>query len=692
MKHTLILFAALLLMPPGALQAADGMTETDTKPNHAIVSLRVSAHLWMNDARRAELLALLRARRDTIEEVAFFTSATHSVLPYAEIDRRAKMLAAIIPEFKALGLRVGINHLATLGHLDENLENSLNEPWQRITDINGTVAKGSFCPLDPRFREFTRDCYRTLARTGADFIWIDDDVRMGHHPPTGFSCFCPLCLARFAEETGEGWTRERAARVIHNEGAEASREVRTKWVAHNRRIFDELFALIRTAVDEVAPGLVLGYMPTNQLYEGMDYTGWGQTLAGPKRLPVKWRPGGGFYTDAQPLELLRKAHNMGRNAEAVPPADTDIQYEHENFPYQKLKKSETIFVAETAAALAAGCTGVALNLMGISPDPFDEYLPYFGRIREAKPFFDHLVAQVGRSPCEGLWPAITSDKIWAAQIGRGNADPLPCLTELAEIGLPPAYSRAGAKVHLLAGDAVEAFSRHELEELFAGAVVVDGPALRRLEALGLSELAGFVVSGTRDRDTIERFTADPLNGSHVGWWRDCRPSFWRTDAFLLRPLSAQARTLAELIDFNGTVAGPVMGVFENRLGGRVAVLGYYPWTSLQNLSKSAQMKAISRWLSRDTLPAYVSSFHKMALWCRRDAAGRLVLPLLNASLDDVSDVRVHVLGQGQFQLVRLNGKKEKIKTVGHDGAYQVLEVNNLRAWEMVVLFCESEAR
>ena len=160
----------------------------------ALVSLRISTHLWMNDTRRGELLKLLRDRRDTIEEICFFTSFSHSVLPYAETEHRAKLLRAIIPEFKALGLRSGINHLCTMGHLDEDLEHSLNEPWQRITDIDGTEAGGSYCPLDPRFQEFTRDCYRTLAQAEPDFIWIDDDVRMGHHTPAQFSCFCDLCL------------------------------------------------------------------------------------------------------------------------------------------------------------------------------------------------------------------------------------------------------------------------------------------------------------------------------------------------------------------------------------------------------------------------------------------------------------------------------------------------------------------
>lgn len=651
-----------------------------TSPSGAArISLRISTFLWRNEARRNELLAMLEKQRGTVEEVAFFTSFTHPPLPYSTVVRHAEELHTIMPCFRALGLRVGINHLSTIGHVDENLENSLAEPWQKITDINGTVAKASYCPLDPRFQSYVHDCYKVLAEAGPDFIWIDDDVRMANHRPALMSCFCELCLGRFGEETGEVWTREKLSQAISDAGNATSRELRTKWIAHNRRTIDELFAGIRAAVDEVDPALPLGFMCCPMLYEGMAFTQWGQTLAGPRGVPVKWRPGGGFYTDDQPLAMLRKAHVVGRMAEAFPKADGDIQYEHENFPYQKLKKSETIFVAETGAALAAGCTGVALNLMGISPDPFAEYLPYFGRIGTARPLFDRLVALAGRSPCEGIWASMTPN-IWAT-----NTEPLPCLTELAEIGLPPAYSRAGARVHALSAAAVHAFTRTELEGLFSEAVLLDGPALRNLQEMGLTDLVGFELVGSRDHDTIERFTDDALNGTHVGWWRDCRPSFWRTETFMLRPLCPSARVLAELIDFSRTSHGPVMGVFENRLGGRVAVLGYYPWTSLQNLAKSTQMKTLCRWLSRDHLPAYVSSFHKVALWCRHDANGAPVIPMINASADPVQGVRLHIRAQGRFELLRLDGCRENVQSTGRDGSYEVLEIPVLSPWETVLV-------
>jgi hypothetical protein len=221
--------------------------------------------------------------------------------------------------------------------------------------------------------------------------------------------------------------------------------------------------------------------------------------------------------------------------------------------------------------------------------------------------------------------------------------------------------------------------------------LLDGPALQHLQNLGLADLAGFEIAGTRDHDTIERFTDDPLNGPHVGWCRDCRPSFWRTNAFILRAISDRSRTLAELIDFQQKSYGPVMGVTENRLGGRVAVLGYYPWTSLQNLSKSTQMKNLCRWLSRDALPVCVDSFHKIALWCRRDAAGRPVVPLLNASLDTARGVRIQVHDTATaWRLERLDGRTDDVQVVRRGTGDVILELPPLTPWEVTILTSETD--
>ena len=165
------------------------------------------------------------------------------------------------------------------------------------------------------------------------------------------------------------------------------------------------------------------------------------------------------------------------------------------------------------------------------------------------------------------------------------------------------------------------FDRAAWLKLLAGGVLLDVPALARLHELGLGEYAGFAPAGEQMPDTIEQFTDDPLNGRFAGWQRDCRPSFFQQMTYFLQPTAPEARVLARGVDFTPAELGIVAGAYENALGGRVGVLGYFPWRSLGTLAKTSQMRALVRWLSGDTLPAYLDSFAKVALWCRRDAEG-----------------------------------------------------------------------
>ncbi len=657
----------------------------------AYISYRISPLLWRDPVRRAEVLAMLATHRDAIDEVAFFTGYSHPPSPLAKLREQADILRDIIPAFKALGLRTGINHLATIGHLNENLEHSLNEPWTRMTDIDGHTAAGCYCPSDPAFRAYVAEVYIKMAETGPDFIWVDDDVRVQGNGPVAKACFCDRCLARFAAETGQYRMRETLHTALNGPELPAQLAVRARWVAHNRGKLADLLTLIRTAVDTVNPTLQLGLMTGEIDYSGNGYDVWATALAGPNGLPVKMRPGGGFYTDDSPCGLIGKAHSIGRQVAPLPATLTEIQSEHENFPYQRLKKSVTIFLAEIAAYLGAGCTGTALNVMGISGDPFDEYIPLFDAVQAHRPFFDATVAACGRSTPEGLWSPNPPDAYAAANAG-GDWFTAPgwgtvhnFVQELSEIGLPLAYGPAGARVTLLAGDGMLALSREELLAALAGGVLLDGPALQHLHTLGLGEHTGFAIAGERRVDTQEVLTADALNGRFAGWMRDCRPSFWPVASYMLKPLSGSARPLSTLIDFAGVAYGPVSGVFENTLGGRVATFGYYPWTALQSLAKSSQVRAVCRWLSRDTLSAYLPGFHKAALWARRDATGNPALLVLNASIDAAAPLPLAVLGAPALRVTHMDGSTAPLPQTGTDGAYGLYAIDHLGPWQAALV-------
>jgi hypothetical protein len=126
-----------------------------------------------------------------------------------------------------------------------------------------------------------------------------------------------------------------------------------------------------------------------------------------------------------------------------------------------------------------------------------------------------------------------------------------------------------------------------------------------------------------------------------------------------------------------------MGVFENRLGGRVCVAGYFPWTFVHNLSKSAQMKSVMRWLSKDRLPAYVSSFHKINLWVREPEQGRIAIALTNSSHDPAADLSVMVLtDKKQIRVYDMSCRRKTIRSSGSDGPYARFILPAVDPWQM----------
>lgn len=661
-----------------------------TQLTRARNTLRLSTLLWMREDRITEVFRLLNDHPE-IHEVAFFTTFTHSPLKLAEICEVASKLEKVMPRFREHGVSAGINHLVTLGHLDENLDNSLDEPWQRLVDVSGKVAQGSFCISDSRMRDYVIKLYHALSAARPEFIWVDDDVRMEWHPPVTHSCFCELCLSKFSRQNGREWSRETLAAAFNEGSLQERLALRKDWLIHNREYMLDVLGTIRNAVDEIDPSIELGYMSSSLHYSGADFENWALALCGEKSLqerPVKWRPGGGFYIDDTPISLLGKMNDVGAQIARLPQELCDIQYEHENFPYQRISKSSTIFVAEIAAAIGAGCTGVALNVMGLSEGSIAEYDVYYDTMQQCTAFFDKAVATFGRSGCEGLGLSFVPDTY--AAVSPGKEWPkvvVPNVNDLSQIGLPMAYNTSGSRVTILVGDVTLQWSREELLKILAGGVLMDGVALQHLSALGLNEHVGFAIQGGKEHDTIERFFDDPLNGVYTGWTRDVRPSFWNETAHLLAPLTADSRTLSEIIDFKSRIAGIGSGVYENTLGGRVAVMGYFPWRMVNSLAKTAQLKSLCRWLSRDTIPAYIASYSRAALWCRRDASGRTALMVMNVSLD-VQALTLRVLATEcapQMCLTDMNGVEKVLTATDDDEKYRTFTIEPLGVWQAALL-------
>ena len=73
------------------------------------------------------------------------------------------------------------------------------------------------------------------------------------------------------------------------------------------------------------------------------------------------RPGGGFYNDKYPIQVVEKYYNLQYQLEKYPEAIDDIQYEYEAFNFQTLEKSTRFSELETSLAIMGGCNGMLYN-------------------------------------------------------------------------------------------------------------------------------------------------------------------------------------------------------------------------------------------------------------------------------------------------------------------------------------------
>ena len=521
----------------------------------AFISFRIGVPLWSSEKRYAELLDLFDKYKGVTDEITFFTSTTHPPLPLDLFRERAALLKVRMAEARKRGYKAGINILATIGHHNENLDNSLRENYTRMTNIDGEICKGSFCPNDDGMRQYVKNIYQLVTQANPDYIWIDDDIRFGHMP-IGLGCFCDNCLNIFEKESGIRYTRESLKKAF-NEGSENEKlKIREAWLQHNRNTISRLFVLIEKTVHSITPALPIGFMTGDRFYEGYDFDNWAKILAGPNHAQVMWRPGGGFYSDITTSDLVGKSHDVGRQVSMLPKEVVSIQSEIENFPYQRLKKAANIVMLEACSHIAAGCTGAAFNVLSFYDEPLDEYEPLMARLHEARPFFDLMVRSLGRSELAGIQTFWNKNSFATGNIDDGNwlhsGNPLAS-HDLYNIGLPTCYSNKTARVTILGKDNVLALSKEEIKTLLSGAVYMDAEALKQLNRMGFGELTGFEVEGSENVDRIEKFTNDPLNGEFANFQRDNRQSFWKSPAYTLRPVNENAKPLSSLIDYSGKI-------------------------------------------------------------------------------------------------------------------------------------------
>lgn len=669
----------------------------DERSGELKLSFRIVVNRYEEEEQFQQLLAFLSDYKDAVDELAIFTEYWHyGYYPLDAFAARCAIIEDRIERLRAAGFRnVGINMLATLGHFPESWDWLPALPYQAATGPDGTESTSSFCPNSEEFRAYIAEKYRLTALAKPAFVYVDDDIRM-FALGTDYACFCPTCVGIYNSNYGIDYTREQLVKELNASEGGIHRE---RWVAQNIASIARLLEHIAEAVHAVDASIELGLMTVSlsiSTYSGVDYPGWFNALKA-----VKGRPGGGFFEDSKPFTLVRKIHEMNRQVGLYPDSVRDIQYELENFPFQRLAKSVSITLLECTAAIMSGANGIAFDALKGEKGSLEEYRKLMSGIQASRPMWAEMERIAGHYAIAGLYPALSPDYEAKRNVENGNwfdsisVDNSSKPYVLSEIGIPLTMKPANACGVILSGNNAEAYSTDELRTMLSGGVMLDGRSLEILIDRGLGEYCGVGIERVYDNGVLEYLTDDPMNEGYAGDHRDARNSMSKGKAYVLQPLHDDVRILSRLISFTKVELGPVSSIYENALGGRVAVQGYVAWEHVHSEAKRAQLVRIADWLSYGWLPAVIDRTLKVVPFIKYSAdESRWLTMLLNASFDETGpfNVTIRYRASAERSLYELLPDGSSVEVVAGDttkaGEELVLAVDNVGAWKSRIFYLQ----
>ncbi|MFW5762263.1 MAG: hypothetical protein ACOCXH_14915, partial [Cyclobacteriaceae bacterium] len=219
----------------------------------------------------------------------------------------------------------------------------------------------------------------------------------------------------------------------------------------------------------------------------------------------------------------------------------------------------------------------------------------------------------------------------------------------------------------------------------SGAVYMDTQALEVLWERGMGELTG-VKHVNESSIAVEIFSDHALNQGIAGTMR--RASGWSQGTYLEK-VNDKVQAVNHLhVMSSQERKGISLSLFENELGGRIAVSSYYPWDGVGMLAKVTQMSRLMNYLSKDKMPVMLEKSYRIMPLFRQNVKGnRFVLSLFNNSLDAYENVPVSVRSDAnQVKLITHDGERNiKLK---REGDQLKIDIEKIEPWSVVVMVGE----
>lgn len=659
--------------------------------------------IYSDPDKAKELIKNIRENAGSCDEV--WLATLYGFPKLMEHREHAQRLMTIRDCFLNNGIDVSLQYSNTLGHGQFHSATNdysglvyVGDNTERMVDANGTIADYCFCFYGENFRNYIEEVARIYAVLNPKCLWVDDDLRALNHFPVEHSCFCDNCIKRFNDKYNTSFTREELHREI-NYGDVIWRE---RYIEQNRQGFYELAAIITRATMEISPNTQMGYQYGRFFnYLGNDYEYVFKGMYDESKKTVKSRPGGGFYNDKNPSDMLIKAMEISSANSVLPEYVSHSCPEIESTPDVFFGKSLEGNCKEATLYLAYGCNGLtfaALNA-GYETDKYNErllkwlsiYRPYWDKLIEYGEG-THFGAMSVYLPEKSYMKPLKEDEeafSWKKIIGVNK-------TGMIKIGMPLSCEQKGAKVFLLYPETVDYMTDDDIAELIKKPVVTDTRALKRLIERGFGKCFGADVREVKADSAREYFTNHSINKGYEGlsWKASLFVDFSWKGADLIADNDGKTEFIGEYRDiFGGHTYGYVNAIVNTydtdaTVQSKWAVFGYSLWEDIVSSAKRNQIQRAADYICGYTLPAYLSSPEQVAVVPRvNDKEETKCVTLMNISIGSTDELELIIRNPASenFTLTGI-GKNEKLsyKKIKND---YVVKLPYLNPWEIVTVFC-----
>lgn len=521
-------------------------------------------------------------------------------------------------------------------------------PFRWAVSVDGKESRVVACPQDVKWRAHVCEMYRIFARLKPARLWIDDDVRATLRADMHCPCLCIACLDEMRQRTGTRRSREELLKAIL---ADPPNPVREAWLAFQRDLIHDIDTGLAQAVHEVSPGTHLGVMfspPELHFAEGRRWNDYVAALGQPTPY---CRPHLGPYTQGLAVQNADGlTHAMF--SQATLPEGVVVAPELENYPYSRFAKSVRHTRAQMGFAQLLGLNEITISLFPFSghQDKLREDV-WEKMLGETKPMLQSI-ADLGitRDQLRGISLYWHEDVCRHVRGVSQAAKPVflyrqrPFDAALPMLGFSIRYG--DGEVTVVTAETICCLSATELERLFSRGVLLDARAVESLILLGRGDLAGAaerLPDAKAVNETIETKAFGGIAGDPMSMRQSSAP--WQ---FQLDP---RARVITRYRGYRGEETGHGMWLFENRLGGRVAVLpldtqndgvshfGLVTTNALHSptfltWTRQALFHDVLKWLGRKPVPLFVPCapgiFPVLV-----DQGKRLVVGVVNLSSDPI---------------------------------------------------------